>query len=68
MKSHEIRQLRLRLGLSQSEFYDKLGLRADNTNSKQQCISRWENGKRLPANASLDLLAGLAEKAGGFKP
>lgn len=52
-----IRRLRSRLGLTQSELADELGVR-------QQTVSEWETGLYRPRGASVRLLQIVAERAG----
>ena len=52
-----IRALRQRLGLSQMELADELGMR-------QQTISEWENSVYMPRRSSSKLLTFFAERAG----
>ena len=52
-----IRALRQRLGLSQMELADELGMR-------QQTISEWENSVYMPRRSSSKLLTYFAERAG----
>ncbi len=52
-----IRALRQRLGLSQMELADELGMR-------QQTISEWENSVYMPRRSSSKLLTYFAEHAG----
>jgi DNA-binding transcriptional regulator YiaG len=54
--SRSIQALRKYLGLTQSEFSDKLGTR-------QQTISEWETGMYRPRGASATLLSMVAEQA-----
>lgn len=51
-----VQALRRHLGLTQSEFSDKLGTR-------QQTVSEWETGMYQPRGASAKLLSMIAEKA-----
>jgi DNA-binding transcriptional regulator YiaG len=54
--STSIQALRQHLGMTQSEFSDKLGTR-------QQTISEWETGIYRPRGASATLLSIVAEQA-----
>ncbi len=51
-----IRQLRLHMGLTQTEFADELEVR-------QATISLWENGHNVPRRSNQKLLRWLAERA-----
>ena len=52
----EIREIRERLGLKQSEFAEHLGV-------KQAAVSHWEQGLRTPSGSALILIEKLrAEK------
>ena len=50
------------LGLTQPEFFDRLGMKSDSARSKRQTISRWETGERHPGQAARALLEMLAKK------
>jgi DNA-binding transcriptional regulator YiaG len=52
----DVQALRRHLGLTQSEFSEKLGTR-------QQTISEWETGMYQPRGASAKLLSIIAEQA-----
>ena len=52
----KIQALRRHMGLTQSEFSDRLGTR-------QQTISEWETGMYRPRGASATLLSMVAEQA-----
>jgi transcriptional regulator with XRE-family HTH domain len=52
----QVKGLRQKLGLTQSEFADLLGCR-------QQTISEWEQGLYVPGNAYAQLLNRLAERS-----
>ncbi len=54
----KIKNLRVKLGLSQAEFAHRLGCR-------QQTVSEWELGIYLPANAYGRLLATLQNEVAG---
>ena len=54
--SRSVQALRRHLGLTQSEFSEKLGTR-------QQTISEWETGMYQPRGASAKLLSIIAEQA-----
>ncbi|BAZ68359.1 MAG: helix-turn-helix transcriptional regulator [Pelatocladus maniniholoensis HA4357-MV3] len=54
-----IKALRLKMGLSQKEFAEELGVR-------QQTVSEWETSVYEPTRATSKLLSMIAEKA-GFK-
>ena len=54
--SQHIQALRRRLGLTQRELADRLGIR-------QQTISEWETGMYKPRGASSTLLSIIAEQA-----
>lgn len=60
MNAASIKSLRKSLGMTQTQFYDKLGLKTSSPDAKRQTITRWENGTRNPSNAALALLNGLA--------
>ena len=53
----EVRALRKRLGLSQQQLADVLGVR-------QATVSEWETGVYQPRGASARLLTLIAERAG----
>ena len=52
--AESITELRARLGLTQAEMADALGVR-------QQTISEWETGRYQPRGASVRMLQFLAE-------
>jgi DNA-binding transcriptional regulator YiaG len=52
-----VRHLRARLGLTQRELAEELGVR-------QQTVSEWETGAYQPRGASARLLRLVAERAG----
>jgi DNA-binding transcriptional regulator YiaG len=54
--AERVRSLRLRLGLSQQQFADELGVR-------QQTVSEWETGRYAPRGATARLLGIVAERA-----
>ena len=54
--SKSVQALRRHLGLTQTEFSEKLGTR-------QQTVSEWETGMYKPRGASAKLLSMIAEKA-----
>lgn len=61
MTSEEFRSIRLRLGLTQTELADRLGM-------TQPTVSRIERGEREPTNqqgAAILLLAELMKKENG---
>lgn len=60
MTPERIRNLRKRHGLTQAEFYDRLGLRDVSIQAKRQVISRWELGTRNPGSAALALIEKFA--------
>jgi putative transcriptional regulator len=53
--SELIRELRLRLGLTQEEFAAKLGVTFPTVN-------RWENRRSKPSRMAIQLIEGLLEK------
>lgn len=55
--ARRVRLLRARLGLTQRELADELGVR-------QQTVSEWETGAYQPRGASARLLRLVAERAG----
>jgi DNA-binding transcriptional regulator YiaG len=63
MKARQIKALRTRLGLTQTEFFDRLGMKAKSDHVKRQTIHRWETGERNAGTAARALLAVLAKKA-----
>ena len=48
--SERLKNLRLKLNLSQTKFAEKIG-------RKQKTISRWENGKSYPKSNDLNIIA-----------
>jgi DNA-binding transcriptional regulator YiaG len=54
--AEEVLELRRRMGLSQAEMAEELGVR-------QQTVSEWETGRYQPRGASARLLGMLAESA-----
>ena len=54
--AERVRALRGRLGLSQQQFADELGVR-------QQTVSEWETGRYAPRGATARLLGIVAERA-----
>lgn len=54
MTAQEIKQLRLRLGLTQEQFAHKLGV-------THNSVNRWEKGKARPSNLAEQALLNLAE-------
>jgi DNA-binding transcriptional regulator YiaG len=52
--AERIAELRERLGLTQAEMAEELGVR-------QQTVSEWETGRYEPRGASVKVLAHLAE-------
>lgn len=59
--AESIAELRGRLGLTQAEMADALGVR-------QQTISEWETGRYLPRGASIRMLRFLAEARAPYDP
>jgi DNA-binding transcriptional regulator YiaG len=57
--AERIARLRARLGLTQANFADELGVR-------QQTVSEWETGRYEPRGASAKLLGMLAERAAAY--
>lgn len=55
--AERVRRLRARLGLTQRELAEELGVR-------QQTVSEWETGAYRPRGASARLLWIVAERAG----
>lgn len=55
--AERVRRLRVRLGLTQRELANELGVR-------QQTVSEWETGAYQPRGASARLLRLVAERAG----
>jgi DNA-binding XRE family transcriptional regulator len=55
--SRMVRDLRVRLGINQSELADIVGVR-------QQTVSEWENGIYKPASTKAKALTRIAERAG----
>jgi DNA-binding transcriptional regulator YiaG len=64
MTPAQIKALREKLGLTQPEFFDRLGMKSTSIRSKRQTISRWESGERHPGQAASALLAMLEKKTG----
>ena len=52
-----VRALRVRLGLTQRDLADVIGVR-------QQTVSEWETGMYRPRGASVRMLRAVAERAG----
>ena len=52
MKARQIKALRTRLGLTQAEFFDHLGMKAKSDHVKRQTIHRWEPGERNSGTAA----------------
>jgi transcriptional regulator with XRE-family HTH domain len=61
MTPRTIKQLRNQLGLTQAEFFDRLGLTATNERAKRQTVNRWERGLRTPGPATIILLQQLKD-------
>jgi DNA-binding transcriptional regulator YiaG len=59
--AESITELRARLGLTQAEMADALGVR-------QQTISEWETGRYQPRGASVRMLQFLAEARAPYDP
>jgi putative transcriptional regulator len=59
----EIKELRLKLGMTQAEFSEAIGL------ERQQTISVWEKGEQLPSRMAKILLTMFLSKveAGEYK-
>jgi len=57
MNANEIKQLRLRLGLTQPHFAYKIGV-------TPATVSRWENGHVEPSPLALEKLIKLSKKGG----
>ena len=57
--SQQVKEIRLRLGLTQSELAEKLGLSGD----RKQTISRWEQGKRTPSPPVLIAMRAMEREA-----
>lgn len=57
--SEQIRGLRSRLGLTQQELAEALGVR-------QQTVSEWETGSYRPRGASVRMLRHVAERAAPY--
>jgi DNA-binding transcriptional regulator YiaG len=55
-----IQELRRRLGLTQQQLADELGVR-------QQTVSEWETGVYRPRGASARMLRVVAEQRGGYR-
>jgi DNA-binding transcriptional regulator YiaG len=64
MTPTQIKALREKLGLTQPEFFDRLGMKSTGIRSRRQTISRWETGQRRPGQAASALLAMLEKKTG----
>jgi transcriptional regulator with XRE-family HTH domain len=60
MRPHEIRALRLSLGLSQPEFLEMLGIKSARAATARQMVSRWERGERNPSAAAMALIEQLS--------
>lgn len=60
MVKDRIRQERLRLGMTQTEFARALGLKSN------QPVSNWERGVWLPSGSSLSNLAQVTGKPAGY--
>jgi DNA-binding transcriptional regulator YiaG len=58
--SEGVRALRERLGLTQRELADELGVR-------QQTVSEWETGAYQPRGASARMLRHVAERAAVYR-
>src|SRR5437867_235373 len=54
--AERVRELRIRLGLTQRELAEELGVR-------QQTVSEWETGSYRPRGASLRVLRMVAERS-----
>ncbi len=56
MNGIEIKEIRLKLGLSQADFSDAVGVRINT-------LSRWENGRSKPSRLAIDKLKKLEKQA-----
>jgi len=65
MTPRQIKSLRDSFDDSQTEFYDRLGMKGTKEASKRQFVRRLENGERDPSKATIALLEQLAKKATG---
>ena len=55
MSSEQIKELRKHLGLTQTEFAEKIGVHL-------QTVSRWERGEMIPRGLALKALKQLAKR------
>ena len=58
MTSNEIKELRKRLGMTQQELANAVGV-------DRVTIARWEAGQKKPSNLATRQLARLAKRKGG---
>lgn len=59
MNADEIKALRKRLGLNQTDFADTLG-------SSRKSVSDWENGRRKPIKMAILAMRALDQKSHRF--
>jgi DNA-binding transcriptional regulator YiaG len=62
MTPKQIKSLRYSFEDTQTEFYDRLGMKGTKEAAKRQFIRRLENGEREPSKATIALLEQLAAK------
>jgi transcriptional regulator with XRE-family HTH domain len=60
----QIKALRKRFGDTQTEFYDRLGMKGTEEAAKRQFVRRLEKGERDPSKATIALLEQLAASSG----
>lgn len=60
MSAQEIKSIRSKMGMTQTEFADALGV-------SQMAVSHWENGLRRPSGSAEILIKMLKKQARGKK-